>query len=66
MESAALPSAPVSPRTQLNLLLGLVLGLLLGLAYAIVRSQLDRKLRSAAAVEKQFSVDGGRRHPGQR
>ena len=56
VESAALPGAPVSPRTSLNLLLGLVVGLMLGLAYALVRNQLDRRLRSAAAVEKQFGV----------
>ena len=56
IESAELPSAPISPRTQVNLMIGLVLGVLLGFAYALVRNQLDRRLRSAAAVEKQFGV----------
>lgn len=56
IEAAALPTAPISPRTKLNLLIGLVIGVLLGLAYALVRNQLDRRLRSASAVEKQFGV----------
>jgi capsular exopolysaccharide synthesis family protein len=54
--SAALPSSPVLPRTKLNLAAGLVLGLLLGFAYAVVRKQLDRRLRSAEEVEKTFGV----------
>jgi capsular exopolysaccharide synthesis family protein len=56
VESAELPAVPISPRTQLNLLIGVVIGLLLGFAYALVRNQLDRRLRSSAAVEKQFGV----------
>ena len=56
IEAAALPTAPISPRTQLNLLIGLVIGVLLGLAYALIRNQLDRRLRSSSAVEKQFGV----------
>ena len=56
IEAAELPSAPILPRTQLNLLLGLVFGLLLGAVYALLRSQLDRRLRSTAAVERQFGV----------
>ncbi|WP_270886337.1 polysaccharide biosynthesis tyrosine autokinase [Pedococcus sp. 5OH_020] len=56
IESAALPSAPVSPNLVRNLGLGLVAGLLLGTAYAVVRSQLDRKLRRAEDIERQFGV----------
>ena len=56
VESAALPTAPVLPRTRVNLMLGLVLGGLLGLAYAVLRNQLDRRLRASAVVEKQFGV----------
>jgi capsular exopolysaccharide synthesis family protein len=56
VESAALPGAPILPRTNVNLMLGLVLGGLLGLAYAVVRNQLDRRLRSSTVVEKQFGV----------
>ena len=45
IEAAALPTAPVSPNTQRNLALGFVLGLMLGLGYAVLRSQLDRRVR---------------------
>jgi capsular exopolysaccharide synthesis family protein len=54
--SQAQPGALVLPRTQLNLVIGLFLGLLLGLAYAFVRHQFDRRLRSADEVEKAFGV----------
>lgn len=50
VEAAALPGAPISPRTQFNLIVGLGVGLILGLAYALVRSLLDRRLRSAADI----------------
>ena len=75
IEAAALPGAPILPRTNLNLLLGLVVGLLIGVAYAVVRNQLDRRLRSAADVEKPFGVpvvgaiplaDGLSHKPGER
>lgn len=56
VESAALPGSPVSPRIQRNLVIGLGAGLLLGFGYALVRSQLDRRIRSASAVEKQFGI----------
>jgi capsular exopolysaccharide synthesis family protein len=57
IESAALPGSPVSPAVTRNLLLGLVLGLLLGFAYAVVRSRLDRRLRSINEVESRFGVN---------
>jgi capsular exopolysaccharide synthesis family protein len=54
--SAQLPGAPVLPRTKLNLAIGLLLGALLGVAYALIRNQLDRRLRSSEEVEKTFHV----------
>ena len=54
--SQASPGSLVLPRTNLNLLAGLVLGLLLGLAYALIRHQFDRRLRSTEEVEKQFGI----------
>ena len=56
IESAALPTAPVSPNTQRNLALGFVLGLMLGMGYALLRSQLDRRVREADVIERDFGV----------
>ncbi|HEY7717179.1 MAG TPA: polysaccharide biosynthesis tyrosine autokinase [Pedococcus sp.] len=56
VEAAELPTAPVSPNTKRNLALGLVLGLMLGLGYAVLRSQLDRRVRSGEQVEREFGV----------
>lgn len=56
VEAAALPSRPVSPNITRNLGLGFVGGLLLGMVYAVTRSQLDRKLRRAEDIERQFGV----------
>ena len=56
VEAAALPARPVSPNTERNIALGLVAGLLLGIGYAVLRSQLDRKLRRAEDIEKAFGV----------
>ena len=54
--SNASPGSLVLPRTKLDLLLGLFAGMLLGLAYALIRKQFDRRLRSTEEVEKQFGV----------
>lgn len=56
VEAAALPTRPVSPNVTRNIGLGVVVGLLLGLGYAVLRSQLDRKIRSAEDVQRQFGV----------
>jgi capsular exopolysaccharide synthesis family protein len=56
VEAAALPTRPVSPNTGRNIALGLVAGLLLGVGYAVLRSQLDRKLRRAEDIEREFGV----------
>ncbi len=56
IESAELPSTPISPNIRRNVALGLILGLMLGAAYAMLRSQLDRRLTSASLVEKDFRV----------
>jgi capsular exopolysaccharide synthesis family protein len=54
--SQAQPGSLVLPRTNLNVIIGLLLGLLLGFAYALVRHQFDRRLRSSEEVEKAFGV----------
>lgn len=56
VESAALPQSPVSPRPARNLALGAMLGLLIGVGYAVLRNQLDRRLRSPEDVERRFGV----------
>lgn len=55
-QSAQLPTAPISPQVERNVLLGAVLGGLLGLAYAVVRSLLDRRIRSAETIERETGV----------
>ncbi len=56
IESAELPSTPISPNPTRNFALGAVAGLLLGLGYALVRNTLDRRLRTPEAVESGFGV----------
>ncbi|MEJ3404866.1 polysaccharide biosynthesis tyrosine autokinase [Rathayibacter sp. YIM 133350] len=56
VEAAAVPTSPVFPNTRLAIALGLLIGLAVGVAYAVVRNQLDRRIRSASAVEKQFGL----------
>ena len=51
-ESATLPGAPQRPDLIRNVLLGLAAGLVLGIAIAIVRRQLDVKVRTQADVEE--------------
>lgn len=51
-QTAALPTAPTSPKIPLNVILGSLVGLALGLAYSITRHRLDRRLRTASQVEK--------------
>ena len=54
--SSAQPGAQVLPRTKLNLVIGLIVGILLGFAYALIRKQFDRRLRSSEDVQKQFGI----------
>ena len=53
---ATLPTAPISPNVKLSLAIGALAGLALGLAYALIRHRLDRRLRSASAIERRFGV----------
>jgi capsular exopolysaccharide synthesis family protein len=55
IEAAELPGSPASPNTKRNLALGFVLGLMLGLGYAVLRSQLDRRIRTAEQVDREFA-----------
>lgn len=47
---AAVPDAPFSPRTRLNLALGTLIGLALGIAYAVARESLDTRVKNLSDV----------------
>jgi capsular exopolysaccharide synthesis family protein len=51
VEPALKPTAPVRPRTRLNVSLGLLLGLMLGMGLAFLRELLDRSIRSPEVLE---------------
>jgi capsular polysaccharide biosynthesis protein len=54
--AAQLPAKPTKPSRMLVLASGLMAGLLLGLGLATLRDRLDRRLHSAAEVEKLFGL----------
>jgi len=56
LDSAVLPSAPSSPNVKLAVALGLLLGFAIGVAYALIRAAVDRRLRSAEQVEREFDI----------
>lgn len=55
-ESAALPGAPSFPDLKLSLGIGLIIGLFLGVTFAYIRGVLDRRIRTAEQVEREFGV----------
>lgn len=52
VQSADVPSSPVSPRVTLNLALGVLVGLALGLGIAVMRSVLDNRIHSLHDIEQ--------------
>jgi succinoglycan biosynthesis transport protein ExoP len=56
VQRAKPPSSPSSPKTQRNVALGLVLGLLLGIAVALLREQLDRRLRNPEEAQRAYDL----------
>ena len=48
---AQVPGAPVSPRTQLNVVLGALLGLMAGVGMAVLRATLDTSIKSLEELE---------------
>src|SRR5919198_752632 len=69
VEPPELPSAPVMPRTRLNVALGLLLGLIVGTGLALLREFLDRRVRSperleAGAAPHLRPAGAGRHHHG--
>jgi len=51
VQVAEVPSAPVSPRVLLNVVLGGLVGLVLGIAVAVLRETLDNRIRNERDVE---------------
>jgi polysaccharide biosynthesis transport protein len=56
VEPALTPSAPVRPRTNLNVALGLMLGLMLGVGLAFLREFLDRSVKTPEELEAAAGV----------
>lgn len=54
--SAELPSSPISPNPTRNLAIALLAGLVLGYGYALLRHNLDRRLRTPDAVQERAGV----------
>jgi capsular exopolysaccharide synthesis family protein len=56
LDSAVLPRSPTSPNTRLSIAIGLAAGLVIALVYAFIRHTLDRRIRSAEAVEREVDI----------
>lgn len=56
LDSAVLPTSPTSPNTRLAIVIGLIGGLVLAVGYAAVRHTLDRRIRTAEAVERETGL----------
>ncbi|MDN4477446.1 polysaccharide biosynthesis tyrosine autokinase [Demequina sp. SYSU T00039] len=56
LDSAGLPGAPSSPNTRMSVALGLLVGLAAGIGYALIRATIDRRLRSAEDIEREFDL----------
>jgi capsular exopolysaccharide synthesis family protein len=56
LDSAVTPTTPSSPNVKLAVALGVLVGLALGIAYALVRAAVDRRLRTADAIEREFDI----------
>lgn len=56
IDMAEVPSAPVSPRTRTNILLGALLGLMLGIGGAFLMEYLDNSVKTQEEVERFLGV----------
>jgi receptor protein-tyrosine kinase len=56
IDTASVPSAPVSPRPKTDLALGFILGLVAGLALAALLEALDRTIKSTSQGESALAV----------
>ncbi len=53
---AAIPTAPSSPKTSRNVILGVVVGLLIGLGLAFVLERFDRRIRQPEDLERIYRL----------
>jgi capsular exopolysaccharide synthesis family protein len=56
IDSAVLPTSPSWPNYRLVVALGLIAGLAIGIAYAVLRNQLDRRIRSTEVIDREFGL----------
>ncbi|HEY7456604.1 MAG TPA: polysaccharide biosynthesis tyrosine autokinase [Solirubrobacterales bacterium] len=56
VQPALAPSSPSSPKTTRNVALGILLGLVLGISLALLRDQLDRRLKTEEEAEGMFGL----------
>ncbi|HEU4599168.1 MAG TPA: GNVR domain-containing protein, partial [Solirubrobacterales bacterium] len=56
VQEATIPGSPSSPKTKRNVALGIFLGIVLAICLALLREQLDRRLRDLEEVEEMFDV----------
>ncbi len=56
LDPATVPTAPVSPNSLSMAIFGTFVGFLLAYSSALLRDRLDRRLRTAADIERLFSV----------
>lgn len=54
--AATVPTAPVSPRTTINLALGFLVGLAIGVGAAVLLETLDTRIKSIEMLQKYFDV----------
>ncbi|UPL11306.1 polysaccharide biosynthesis tyrosine autokinase [Microbacterium sufflavum] len=55
-DSARLPSAPSTPNTRMNVIIGALVGLAAGLIYAFIRHTVDRRVRHPRDIERETGV----------
>ncbi|WP_256821255.1 polysaccharide biosynthesis tyrosine autokinase [Dietzia sp. Die43] len=51
VDPPSLPTAPVAPKTALNVMIGLVLGMFIGISSAVFINALDRRVKSVQQLE---------------
>lgn len=58
-QPASVPTAPFSPRPEVNLAIGLMAGLVLGVGFAVARESMDRSVRDMKTLTELLAGFGG-------